>query len=74
MLLTEASVLNINEWQLLWDIQMEVFSLHHTILKCVWNFHIISWSCFERLIQDKNAIFPQIILIDGSHLGGDNQS
>lgn len=30
--------------------------------------------CFERLIQDKKAIFPQIILIDGSHLGGDNQS
>lgn len=38
MLLTEASVLNINEWQLLWDIQMEVFSLHNTILKCVLEF------------------------------------
>lgn len=38
MLLTEASVLNINEWQLLWDIQMEVFSLGNTILKCVLEF------------------------------------
>lgn len=38
MLLTEASVLNINEWQLLWDIQMEVFSLRNTILKCVLEF------------------------------------
>lgn len=38
MLLTEASVLNINEWQLLWDIQMEVFSLCNTILKCVLEF------------------------------------
>lgn len=46
MLLTEASVLNINEWQLLWDIQMEVFSLRNTILSVFWNFQIISWSLF----------------------------
>lgn len=51
-----------------------VFTPSHYPKVCFGIFKSLVGLCFERLIQDKKAIFPQIILIDGSHLGRDNQS